>query len=86
MARLFGVRLVVILGFALAVVLVQIIAVSRLGSYSQEFFKEEEHKLHVLSRRPTTSLEHVSITSSLCRRNPLYTCVLVGKACSEGYG
>ena len=61
MARLFGVRLVVILGFALAVVLVQIIAVSRLGSYSQEFLKEEEHKLHVLSRKTTTTFEHVSI-------------------------
>ena len=63
MARLFGVRLVVILGFALTVVLVQIIAVSRLGSYSQEFFKEEEHKLHVL--KTTTSLEHVSIIQVL---------------------
>ena len=63
MARFFGVRVIVILGFALTVVLVQMIAVSRLGSYSQEFFKEEElHKLHVLSRKPTTSLEHVSLT------------------------
>ena len=61
MAKLFGVRLVVILGFALTVVLVQIIAVSRLGSYSQEFLKEEEHKLHVPSRKTTNSLEHVSI-------------------------
>lgn len=64
MARVFGVRLIVILGFAFTVVLVQMIAVSRLGSYSQEFFKEEEQKLHVLSRKPTTSLEHVSVKRS----------------------
>lgn len=61
MARFFGVRLIVILGFALAIVLVQMIAVSRLGSYSQEFFKEEERKFHMHNRKPTTSLEHVSV-------------------------
>lgn len=54
--------MIVILGFAFTVVLVQIIAVSRLGSYSQEFYKEEEQKFHLLSRKPTTSLEHVSST------------------------
>ena len=59
MARVFGVRLVVILGFAFTVVLVQMIAVSRLGSYSQEFFKEEEQKF-MHGRKPTTSLEQVS--------------------------
>lgn len=64
MAKVFGVRVIVILGFAFAVVLVQMIAVNRLGSYSQEFFKEEEQKLQMLRRKPTTSLEHVSVKRS----------------------
>jgi len=58
MARLFGIRVAVILGFAVVVVLVQILAVSKLGSYSQEFY-EEQKNFHVMSRRPTTLLDHV---------------------------
>ena len=76
MARIFGVRLVVILGFAFTVVLVQIIAVSRLGSYSQEFIKEEEQKLLMLNRKPTTSLGHVSVN---CECHNYYISILAGE-------